>query len=205
VSLILEALRKLEREKPAPERGVVVMTSAAWADSRSGRGPWTWLALGLVGGVAAAAAFLEWRRPASPSMVHSPAPATAPVTVPANPSRPAPATLVASRPATARPTPRETVPTKAQAPSPSVATPVPVSESAPVATTLPEPAPKLPAPSRAPALVLQAITVQDGRPVVLINDRILREGDEFEGVRILRIGEAEVEIERDGHHEVLRF
>jgi hypothetical protein len=53
--------------------------------------------------------------------------------------------------------------------------------------------------------VLQAITVQDGHPVALINDRVLREGDEIDGVRIRRIGEAEVEIERDGQHEVLRF
>ena len=36
MSLILEALRKLERDKDAPERGFVVMTHVPWARSRGG-------------------------------------------------------------------------------------------------------------------------------------------------------------------------
>ena len=44
-------------------------------------------------------------------------------------------------------------------------------------------------------LVLHAISEQDGVPVAVVNDRVVREGDRFDGVRILRIGAAEVEVE----------
>jgi hypothetical protein len=47
--------------------------------------------------------------------------------------------------------------------------------------------------------------VQDGHPVAVLNDRIVREGDSFEGVRVLRIGETEVEIEVKGERRVIRF
>ena len=50
-----------------------------------------------------------------------------------------------------------------------------------------------------------AITLRDGRPVALVNDRLVFEGDSFDGVRILRIGEAEVEVEVRGQRRVLRF
>ena len=102
---------------------------------------------------------------------------------------------------TATPLPRRMHPPAALA----VETPVPEPEAAPIATPPPAHAARAATPSPTPALVLQAITVQDGHPVALINDRVLREGDEIDGVRIRRIGETEVEIERDGQHEVLRF
>ena len=54
-------------------------------------------------------------------------------------------------------------------------------------------------------LRLNAITQRDGRPVALVNDRLVFEGDSFDGVRILRIGEAEVEVEVRGQRRVLRF
>jgi hypothetical protein len=41
--------------------------------------------------------------------------------------------------------------------------------------------------------------------VALINDRLVFEGDGFDGVRILRIGETEVEVEVRGERRVLRF
>lgn len=187
MSLILEALRKLERERPAPERGVVVMTSAAWGE-RSGRSPWLWLSVGLAAGIAAAAAILEWRRPlqvSAPATVSSPASRATPASLsaPAPPSAPVPVSAAAAAPA---PTPRPSVPPATQ-----------TAVTAPRAT--------VPSPLPAPALVLQAITVQDGRPVALISDRLLREGDEIDGVRIVRIGEAEVEIEVGGQRSVLRF
>ena len=202
MSLILEALRKLERDKPAPERGVVVMTSAGLVDSRPHRGPWLWLTLGLAAGVAAAAVFMELGRPSTAS----PAPKRDPMSAPTTTLPPAPVTRAAAPMpvSTATPVPRRTQPPAAL----PVDTPSPEPEPAPIAT--PPPAPAAHAahaatPSPAPALVLQAITVQDGHPVALINDRVLREGDEIDGVRIRRIGETEVEIERDGQHEVLRF
>jgi hypothetical protein len=54
-------------------------------------------------------------------------------------------------------------------------------------------------------LRLNAITRRDGRPVALVNDRLVFEGDSFDGVRILRIGEAEVEVEVRGQRRILRF
>lgn len=202
MSLILEALRKLERDKPAPERGVVVMTSAGLVDSRPHRGPWLWLTLGLATGVAAASVLLQLQRPST----ESPAPGREPMTAPPTTLPPAPVTRAAAPMpvSTATPVPRRTQPPVA----PAVETPFPALEPAPIAT--PPPAPPAHAahaatPSPAPALVLQAITIQDGHPVALINDRVLREGDEIDGVRIRRIGETEVEIERDGQREVLRF
>jgi hypothetical protein len=54
-------------------------------------------------------------------------------------------------------------------------------------------------------LVLNAISEQDGHPVALINDRLVREGDEFDGVKILHIGETEVEVEHGGQRRVIRF
>ena len=41
--------------------------------------------------------------------------------------------------------------------------------------------------------------------MALINDRLLFEGDSFDGIKVLRIGEAEVEVEVHGKRRVLRF
>ena len=70
----------------------------------------------------------------------------------------------------------------------------------------PEGAPAATGTRKAPDdLRLNAITRRDGRPVALVNDRLVFEGDSFDGVRILRIGEAEVEVEVRGQRRVLRF
>ena len=45
MSLILEALRKLEREKAAGDRGFVVLSQVPWVSGRTGRGRFAWLAL----------------------------------------------------------------------------------------------------------------------------------------------------------------
>jgi hypothetical protein len=54
-------------------------------------------------------------------------------------------------------------------------------------------------------LQLNAISQRDGRPLALINDHLVFEGDSFDGVKILRIGETEVEVEVRGKRRVLRF
>jgi hypothetical protein len=54
-------------------------------------------------------------------------------------------------------------------------------------------------------LVLQAISERDGSPVALVNDRLVREGDSFDGVTVVRIGASEVEVEVRGRRRVLRF
>lgn len=54
-------------------------------------------------------------------------------------------------------------------------------------------------------LRLNAISQQDGRPVAILNDRLVREGDIFDGILVVRIGEAEVEVEVDGKRRIVRF
>ncbi len=176
MSLILEALKKLEREKGVPERGFLVLAHLPWA--RSGKvgarlAGLTALALAL----ATAALLLSRSRPGPPRAI---APAPTP-TLAASPPR---AEVVAL-------------------PSPTVPLPAPAATAPPVT-----PAPDLPAtspPEVAPEFRLNAITVQDGHPVAVLNDRIVREGDSFDGVRVLRIGETEVEIEARGERRVIRF
>jgi len=56
-----------------------------------------------------------------------------------------------------------------------------------------------------PELRLTAISVRDGQAVAIVNDRLVREGDSFDGVRIVRIGDAQVEVEFRGRRHVLRF
>jgi hypothetical protein len=169
VSLILEALKKLEREKGVPDRGFLVLAHLPWA--RSGKAGARVAGLAALALVLAAAAFLAWR------------------------SRPAPPRAVAPPP----PFPSPTV----ALPSSTAALPAPATAAPPAA---PAPALPLPSPPEAGAeFRLNAITVQDGHPVAVLNDRIVREGDSFEGVRVLRIGETEVEIEVRGEHRVIRF
>jgi len=190
MSLILEALRKLERDKPAPDRGVVVMTAAGLARDQRAPSSWAWLLAGVVAGLALAATAAVWLRPGAP---------------------PRPAPEAAAPVASALPT-QETV-TGTRAPQATLAPrrpPVPARASAapapPPPAAAPGAAPEADAPRAIrPALVLQAITVQEGRPVALINDRVLRVGDEVEGVRIVRIGEDEVEVEANGVRTLLRF
>jgi hypothetical protein len=52
---------------------------------------------------------------------------------------------------------------------------------------------------------LNAISVRDGHPVAILNDRLVREGDSFDGIRVVRIGEAEVEVEVGGVRKILTF
>jgi hypothetical protein len=190
VSLILEALRKLERDKPAPERGVVVMT-AGGLSGRGGRPPgWVWLVLGIAGGLLGALAIVEWRQPDAPS-------AGAPV---------ASAPAAQGEPPAARPLPPTVAPAPARSPAPTPASAAALATGAPAAVVeAASPTPAAGDAPPAPALTLHAITVQEGQPVALINERVLRVGDEIDGVRVLRIGEAEVEVERDGQRVVLRF
>jgi hypothetical protein len=56
-----------------------------------------------------------------------------------------------------------------------------------------------------PEFRLTAISTRDGEPIALLNDRLVREGDSFEGVRVIRIGVADVEIEVDGERRTIGF
>src|SRR5439155_793101 len=59
-------------------------------------------------------------------------------------------------------------------------------------------------PSPAPALVLQAITERDGQPIAIVNDHLVRVGDEVDGIRVLAIRVDEVEVEFHGRRTTLR-
>jgi hypothetical protein len=238
MSLILEALRKLEREKQAPEPGVLVVAHREWPERRRARLP-VWLGAATV--LTATALLTGWwlqrerRAPSAQEPPRAAAPAAAPLTLPEPatlaPAAPvAPAAMVPGPPAVAT-TARETegepgrsrvsppATRAAQAPVGSAsagpaggragADPVrtqPQRDTAPVEPLAsatgqrPEAAPAPP-----PRFTLQAIGVRDGRPVAMLNDRLVREGDAFDGIRVLRIGTAEIELEVDGERQVIRF
>ena len=83
------------------------------------------------------------------------------------------------------------------------AAPTPLPD-APVAPA--EPAdPGRPTPATPGEIRLNAISVRDGHPVAILNDRLVREGDSFDGIHVLRIGEAEVEVQVNGVRRILKF
>jgi hypothetical protein len=57
-----------------------------------------------------------------------------------------------------------------------------------------------------PALVLQAISERDGRPIAIISDQLVREGDKLGQIRVTRIGSESVEVLlENGQHDTVRF
>jgi len=198
VSLILEALRKLERDKDTPERGFLVTAHLPWAQAHKHSRLVGLAVLALALAVAALAAAL-WRgrgTPAGATVVASPSPSS--------PAAPAlhggsPATVVTPS-VVAPPLPRPSPPaTPGRLPSDRTGRPA----SSASATASTPPAPRG-GPDR-PELRLNAISRQDDRPVAILNDRLVREGDLFDGIRVIRIGETEVEVEVQGQRRVIRF
>lgn len=149
----------------------------AWAPARSHAG----LIVGMVAAalVAGGAVYLLTRPAASPvpSVPRADTKAAAPL--PDRVDAP-PATTAWQPPGSSAPRPR------------SAAAPPPASAAAPG-----------PAPAR--VLLLNAISEQGGVPIAVVNDRVVREGDRFDGIRVLRIGATEVEVEVDGARRILRF
>jgi hypothetical protein len=175
MSLILEALRKLEREGGSQgERGFVVLGSPG----SGGRGG---LRLALL---AAFAALLVGALGASAWHRFSPRPA------PPGPPAATPVYEVV-----------RTRPTPARAPRTSSPEPTPVAAAGGPEPKDPEPAPAAPH----PRFRLQAITLRDGRPVAILDGRLVREGDSFEGVRVVRIGDLEIELETPDGRLVVGF
>src|SRR6185295_19834783 len=64
-------------------------------------------------------------------------------------------------------------------------------------------APGSPAP--VPELHLEAISSQDGRPVAVINGQLVREGDDVEGARVVKIAADHVELDVQGRRRVIGF
>jgi general secretion pathway protein B len=237
VSFILDALKKLERDKQAREPGVVMVGPVPWGGAdrhRRGRrlvvaavavgavltGTWWWLRAGptpsptVDRGDAAEA-------PAEPAPVGGPAgsespgsPAdgatarlptaaperaaapTGPPSVPPSreldlpPAEPSPAALASREPAASGEVAEDVIGEAED----EGAEPSPPIEAAPDESVAPQ-----------PEFRLTAISTRDGQPIALLNDRLVREGDSFGGVRILRIGATEVEIEVDGERRTIGF
>jgi len=224
MSLILDALRKLERQKAEHEPSVLVVGSVPWGGTSRRRQ--LLLAIGAAA-VLASGVFVGWLlRPAAPapakalpaaappaatqptrSMPRMPAAtAGAPEELPSAPplrlSRPLPAPARADRATRALPDPAPAAPTPdPAAASPPVPSPAASISVAPGVEGIVETAPG----AALDELRLSAISQRDGRPVALINDRLVFEGDSFDGVRVLRIGETEVEVEVRGVRRILRF
>jgi hypothetical protein len=188
VSLILEALRKLDRDKDAPERGFMVLAHVPWAQGgkRSRLAGIGALALAVaVGGLAVTL----WRGRATRPAAYVPD---------------APAVATAAPPGA-----RVGSPTPNSSPAPFEAKSLAI-ESLRNAAATPTPAPVAAVPSKTPAtpandLRLNAISRQDDKPVAVLNDRLVHEGDVFDGIHVIRIGETEVEVEVRGQRRVLTF
>jgi len=95
-------------------------------------------------------------------------------------------------------------------PAPVAKTPEAVAHVPPTRMTVARPArtPAPPAPSAAPTPAtfrLSAIGERDGHRVAMINDRFVQEGDVFDGARVVRIGDAEVELELEGRRVIVGF
>jgi hypothetical protein len=182
VSLVLEALRKLDREKNRDERGFVVMAAAPWPARAAGRGP-MWAAVAVVVVALACAVFvMRWPRP-SPPAGSAPSAAATPLAREAAAAPPASTLAPAFPPAARRP---GTVAPAVRKRSASTD----ASASASVS---------------APPLRLQAVSERDGQPIAMVNDRLLRVGDEIGGMRVLAIRPDEVDVEINGRRTTLRF
>jgi hypothetical protein len=185
VSLIFEALKKLDREKKAPERGFLVVGGAPLPGRRL-QVPALLLLLAAAGG----GGFLIARatRPAPPAGPSAALPATAAPTA-------APATVRQLAPP---------APLPPESPAPALSGLPRAAE--PLTPAAPAPAPEAAAPPRAaPAFALEAVADQDGHPVAIVNGQLVRVGDLVDGARVLRIDPEEVELEKDGRRLVLTF
>jgi hypothetical protein len=195
VSLILEALKKLDREKKTPDRGFLVVGAVPWPAPRPRRALPTLIVL-IAGAAAGAALWLAWRAAAVREETRAPVatPSTPPASVAAGPTSAQPA---ATPPVVAPPA---TLPLVIPIPIPRPR----VGEKPPAMERPPDLKPDAPAEPGA-GLQLQAISLREGKPVAVLNNRVVHEGDHFDGVTIVRIGADEVEIEVQGRRRTLRF
>ncbi|MFN8093733.1 MAG: hypothetical protein U0599_16240 [Vicinamibacteria bacterium] len=210
MSLILDALKKIEGEKgEAGEKGVLVLGAVPWGERQARRTSLVVGAtLGVLGVFALGGLATWWLLRPTPAPAPGVVAATAQPALPV-PAAPAPAAATQAPPSLpANPAPRATFAAPVTAPAPASeparepAAPAPA--AAPAAPAAPAAAAP-PAPSASSDLRLTAISQRDGQPVALLNDRLVRAGDSFDGIRVIRIGESEVEVEVRGQRRVIRF
>jgi hypothetical protein len=213
VSLILEALKKLERDKQVEGRGgFLVMAARPWPSPSDDRRPLVWVIAGAVVmmAVGAGLALWLWRGTARPTVAQSapPAPAAAPAApVPMQPTAVMTAAPTAVAPVAAASlgdnTPR--LPPVTRIVSPPAPAPAPAAPEIPAtAAAVVAPPPAAPA-GPAPRFRLTAISERDGKPVAMLNDRVVFEGDSFDDVTVVKIGVADVELKVAGKTVVVTF
>jgi hypothetical protein len=228
VSFILDALKKLEREKDEREPGVVLVGPVPWGERDPRRRGAGLAVAGAVLAVVLGGTFL-WLRSGSespaprtggegtagPSATVTPGP-TGPGISEANPTAPARARDGAKPEAPPPPAVREPAPVDAVTPTSATEgmasaqrPPSPLVPGDPLppetpATSEPRDEPTKPA-AVAPEFRLTAISSRDGHPIALLNDRLVREGDRFGDITILEIGETSVEIEVNGKRQTVGF
>ena len=198
MSLVLEALKKLDREKGRDERGFVVMAAAPWPTRAARRWP-AWAALGVAtaGAIAALLALRAQRAPAPavPDTLRGAQPTTPVAPALAAVRRPPSAWPPSARPRPSRVAARRHTPrtgrrraARAGGGRRSRRRAAPTTSAAPDA-----------------GLRLQAISERDGQPIAIVNDRLVRVGDEVDGMRVLAIRATEVDVEIKGRRTTLRF
>ncbi len=191
MSFILDALRKVDQENR--QSGEVVPPVAAvekLRQERVRRRRSLFAAMAAVALASAVATALLLRRPpAGPDVPSAPTPQTA---VEAVVESPLPEIEPPGKKA------------KAVVPERAPKTPEPASErAAPTERDFQTP-PAAKEPSTVlPRLVLQGTSVLDGRPVAVVSDRRVFEGDIIEGAVVITIGERSVELEFEGQRFTL--
>lgn len=206
MSLVLDALRRVE--KPEARPGSVGVALASYRPR--GARPSLILPLALGIGTGAALRFVLEATGRTPGRASNPTPSSREAqTVPAStvPAAMPPTPLVSREPPSAGT--RDSGPAAAAPAAPALA------RSRPSPSLAPADGPQITAevrPGRAaskaanPPLVLQAISERDSRPIAVISEHLVREGDVLEGVRILSIGAESVDVLlENGRKDTLRF
>ncbi len=186
MSLVIEALRRVE--KTDARTGSIGAAVASYRPAPKSRGSAVPLLLGLLtGGAMVLLLGAQGRNGADVSARSGDdAPAQLPPTRPLKGAAglPPPLIIEAAAPSTE--------------PRPSLA--------APSATPVLRPDRPTRAAAPMPPLVLQAISERDSRPIAIISDQLVREGDKVGAARVLRIGPDSVEVLlENGQHDTVRF
>ena len=185
MSLVMEALRRVE--KPDARAGSIGAAVSSYEPPTKRRGMATPLLLGLAAGGATILLMSPPSRPEGASAANSAAPVASPQSLKGGAALPPPLIV-------------EPLTLPEAAPS----HPNPSAEAGLLPAALASPH-RAPAPAR-PALVLQAISERDSRPIAVVSDTLVREGDWLGSTRVLKIGEDFLEVLlEDGRRDFVRF
>jgi len=194
VSLIMEALKKLERERDTQGSGFLVLAPTPWPATRGRILRVALLAL-VAGAFAGGSGWAVWqllaRHDAPAAVAEAPRPATRPA--PEGSASPVAAIAPPIWDAGSRPP----VPAATRPPASTVPRPAAVAPDRAAAA----PAPAAPE----PVFRLEAVSSQDGHPVAVINGQLVREGETVDGARVVHIAADHVELEVQGRRRVIGF